>query len=125
MKNDLLALCIGGSVGTLARYFLSGLIAHFLGSRFPYGTFSINILGCLILGFSFSLADERMLLGSTAWLLLVVGFCGAFTTFSTFILEIANLVKFEESWKAFLYLISSCAVGFAALRIGLWVGELI
>lgn len=125
MKNDLIALCVGGSIGTVLRYFLTGAIAHILGSKFPYGTLTVNLTGCLILGLLLSLTDERFALGSTAWIFLAVGFCGAFTTFSNFILEISNLVKFGESWKAFFYLIASCTFGFLVFRIGLWLGELI
>ena len=81
----LLNLIIGGSLGTLARYFLSGVCYQFLGAQFPYGTLIVNLFGCLVVGFLASISDEKFFLDSNSRLFLMAGFCGAFTTFSTFI----------------------------------------
>ena len=84
------SLALGGVAGTFARYVLGGVIYQLFGTSFPYGTLAVNLLGCLIIGFLAALAEEKFLLGPNARLLLMVGFCGAFTTFSTFIFETAN-----------------------------------
>ena len=118
-------LMIGGVAGTLARYALSGVIYRLFGIGFPYGTFVVNISGCFIVGFLVSLAEKKFVLNEQLRLLLMVGFCGAFTTFSTFILETNNLVKDGEFLKALLNIFLSVVVGFIVFRLGSYIGEII
>jgi fluoride exporter len=118
-------LAIGGSVGTISRYLLGGFVYSVFGASFPYGTLVVNLLGCLIIGFLSALAEEKFLLGSNMRVMLMVGFCGAFTTFSTFILETNNLVRDGEMLRAFMNLFISVLAGFILFRIGVLIAEIL
>jgi len=120
-----LGLITGGIAGTLARYTLAGLVYQICGTTFPYGTLVVNLVGCFLIGFLATLAEEKFLLGPHARLLLMTGFCGAFTTFSTFMLETANLIKDGEMLRAFLNLSLSVVVGFLVFRLGVFLAEII
>ncbi|MDD5217199.1 MAG: fluoride efflux transporter CrcB [Candidatus Omnitrophica bacterium] len=120
-----LALAIGGLTGTFARYFLAGMIYRHFGTSFPYGTLAVNLSGCFFIGLLAALSEEKFLLGPNARLLLMIGFCGAFTTFSTFILETANLMKSGETLRAFMNLLTSVIAGFIVFRLGFLLGETI
>ena len=121
----LLNLIIGGATGTIARYFLAGSVYRFMGSNFPYGTLVVNLSGCFILGFLASLADKKFLLGPDAKILLMIGFCGAFTTFSTLIFETDVLVRNGEVSRAFINIFASIILGFFLFRAGAFLGEVI
>lgn len=123
--NKFILLAVGGTAGTVARYLLGGAVYGITGTAFPYGTLVINLLGCLIVGFLAALTEERFLLGSDMRILLMIGFCGAFTTFSTFILETSNLIRDGETMRAFLNVIVSVAAGFILFRIGMFLGDII
>ena len=118
-------LIIGGTVGTLSRYLLSGVVYQAFGTNFPYGTLLVNLIGCFLIGFLAAASEEKFLLGPHARILLMVGFCGAFTTFSTFMLETANLMKDGEMLKVFLNVAVSVVVGFLIFRLGVLLGEII
>ena len=119
----ILYLLTGGGAGTVARYFLSDLILKLSGHGLPYGTFIVNIVGCAILGTLVVISETRFHLRPGFQLLLMAGFCGAFTTFSTFILEISHLIRDGYSVKAFGYLIFSVSVGFLFFRLGVYLAE--
>ena len=116
-------LVIGGIAGTVCRYVLSGLVYETAGTNFPYGTLVVNLLGCLIIGFLSALSESKLMLGPQMRVLWMAGFCGAFTTFSTLMLETANLMKDGESMKAFWNVALSLLVGFAVFRLGVFLGE--
>ena len=118
-----LMLAIGSLTGGFARYYMAGFVYRALGSSFPYGTFAVNMAGCFLVGILSSLADKKFLIGPDEKLLLMIGFCGAFTTFSTFMLETANLMKDGQTWQAFLNVALSVIVGFFILRLGISLGE--
>lgn len=119
------SLAFGGVAGTLARYVLSGIAYRIFGINFPYGTLVVNGIGCFVIGFLTSVSQEKFLLGPEARLLLMAGFCGAFTTFSTLILETDNLLKGGEVLKAFVNVLASVIVGFIVFRAGMFLGEII
>jgi len=118
-------LIVGGIAGTVARYVLAGVVYQVFGTNFPYGTLAVNLIGCFAIGFLAALAGEKFLLGPNTRLLLMAGFCGAFTTFSTFMLETANLIKDGETLRAFANVAVSIVVGFIVFRLGVLIGELI
>ena len=118
------ALVTGGVAGTVARYALSGFVYRFSGTDFPYGTLAVNLAGCLVIGFLSSLSEEKFLLGPNARLLLMAGFCGAFTTFSTFMLETGNLIRAGEMLRAFANVAVSVLAGFVLFRLGIFLAEL-
>ncbi|MHB9155948.1 MAG: fluoride efflux transporter CrcB [Endomicrobiales bacterium] len=118
-------LVIGGSIGTISRYLLGGFVYGVFGAAFPYGTMAVNLLGCFVVGFLSTMAEERFLLGSNVRLMLMIGFCGAFTTFSSLILETNNLVRDGEMMRAFMNLLLSVIIGFIFLRLGVLVAEIV
>ncbi len=125
MTTKLLYLCISGALGTVSRYALAGAVYRILGTGFPHGTFVVNMAGCFFIGLLAVLSEKKFVLGPEARLFLMIGFCGAFTTFSTFILESAQLIRAGEAGKAFLNVGASVALGFILLWLGMVAGELL
>jgi len=107
----------GGALGAVARWLLSGLLPRAEG-RFPWGTFVVNVTGCLLIGFLLALLDDREPAGRAWRALLVVGFLGAYTTFSTFGWETSDLVRGDAWGRAAAYAGGSVLFGFAAVRLG-------
>ena len=92
--NDVLVISIGAILGANARWFISRFASRILGTVFPYGTLFINVTGSFIVGFFMIWSSERVLLDPRWRLLVVIGFCGAFTTFSSFAFE--TMAYFEQ-----------------------------
>lgn len=120
-----LGLAAGGLLGTFARYFLSGAVHRVFGIAFPFGTLVVNLIGCFTIGFLAVLAEEKFLLGPAARVFLMIGFCGAFTTFSTFILETSNLTRDGESLYAFMNITLSVVLGFLVFSLGVMLARLV
>ena len=121
----IVALAIGSLAGGFARYYLAGAVYRILGTTFPYGTLAVNLTGCFLIGLFSVLAEEKFLIGPNGRLLLMVGFCGAFTTFSTFIFETSNLMRDGETLQTLLNITLSVIAGFLVFRMGILLGELI
>lgn len=115
-------LILGSVAGGLSRYLLAGAVYNVAGVTFPYGTFVVNISGSLLLGLLNALAQDKFLIGPQGRLLLMTGFCGAYTTFSTLILETSNLAKDGEWARAVLNVMASFIVGILLFRLGEWLG---
>jgi CrcB protein len=99
--NDFLIVSLGAILGANARYTLSRYTAKILGPAFPYGTLFINVSGSLVVGFFMIWATERVLIDPRWRLLVVIGFCGAFTTFSSYAFE--SMAYFEQGqWRLML-----------------------
>lgn len=124
MKGVLL-VALGGAMGSVARYKLSGLVLHHtIDWRFPAGTFAVNVLGCLVAGILAGLAEKHDLLSAEARLLLFTGVLGGFTTFSAFGLETMFLLKRGEVGIAVANVVVSVIAGLAALWLGLGLASL-
>lgn len=123
--TKILAIAAGSLAGGFARYYLAGFVYRLLGASFPYGTFAVNLVGCFLIGFFSVLAEKKFLMGPEARILLMISFCGAFTTFSTFIFETSNLIKDGQMGHALLNVLLSVIAGFLVLRLGVLLGELI
>ena len=114
-------IAIGGSLGSLARYWVGATIAGRLGTKFPYGTFVINITACVIIGFSLAFLGQRTGLNPAWRFLIPVGFVGAYSTFSTFEWEAFSSLQAGRPSVAGLYVIVSIVAGLVAV----WCGVLI
>jgi fluoride exporter len=93
---------VGAVAGASARYFLSGYVAKSLASAFPYGTLLINVSGSFLLGFFLVLTGERMLVDARWRLLIAIGFCGSYTTFSSYAFETFALFE-QGQWGLLLW----------------------
>ena len=122
---NVLCVIAGSIVGGLSRYYLAGLVQRISGSSFPYGTLAVNLTGCLLIGFIASAAGVRFSLNAPARVLLITGFCGAFTTFSAFMVESDFLLKNGQGWLTLLNILISLFGGFALFRFGTLLGKLI
>jgi CrcB protein len=119
MLNNLIILGLGGFFGAISRYLLSSSVQNMLkDSSFPYGTLAVNILGCFVLGALAHLAETKGLLDAQTHLFLLVGFVGAFTTFSTFSLESASLFQNGQSAAGMLNILGSNLLGVGFVFIG-------
>ncbi len=117
MWKIILAVGLGGFLGSVGRYFAGVFIQGRMGEGWPAGTFAVNVLGCLLIGAIFVLA-ERIPLNQEWRLFLAIGFCGGLTTFSSFSFEIFNLLRTGQSQVAFYYVVLSVLFGLA----GVWAG---
>lgn len=117
--KSLLIVALGGALGSVARYKLSGFVLHHtLDWRFPAGTFAVNVIGCLVAGVLAGLAERHDFLGPEARLLLFTGVLGGFTTFSAFGLETMFLLKRGEFAVAAANIVVSVIAGLVALWLG-------
>ncbi len=116
-------LILGGALGTLTRYGLSTLALRWWGSRFPYGTLLVNILGCFIIGAAAAFSAAKFSLNPQWRLFLMAGFCGALTTFSTFILETDLLVKDIHFLAALMNILCNITFCFFVFKGGILLGE--
>ena len=124
MGQKLLWLAVAGGLGTLSRYALSGLVQRFASGSFPWGTMAINAIGCLVFGILWTIFSERFAIAPEIRIVLLVGFLGAFTTFSTAIAETGQLM-IDGAWlRAALYLVGGNAAGIATFFAGLALGRL-
>ena len=118
MKGMLL-VGLGGFAGSVARYKLGGLVLHLTAQeRFPWGTFAVNVAGCLLAGVLAGLAEEYELFGPDTRLLVFTGLLGGFTTFSAFGLDALFLMRRGEVGTALLYAGGSVILGLAAAWVG-------
>lgn len=112
---------LGGSLGSIARYWVGSVVASKLGTRFPYGTFVINVTACVIIGFSLELLGKHVEFSPTWRYLVPTGFVGAYSTFSTFEWETFTNLQIGSFSIAGLYVASSIVLGLMAV----WCGAMI
>lgn len=111
-------IALGAVVGACARYFLSDLVARHISTAFPYGTLLINLTGSLILGFFLIYSTERVLLDPRWRLLIAIGFCGSYTTFSSYAFETFALMEQSQWLMTGLNILFSNALCLAAVLAG-------
>jgi len=120
-----LMIAVGGSLGSVARFWVGSTIGGRMGVRFPFGTLVVNITACLIIGFALTWFGERAEI-SPAWRYLVaVGFIGAYSTFSTYEWETLSTLRSGAFALASLYALGSMALGLAATWCGAALAEMI
>ncbi|MGB0205246.1 MAG: fluoride efflux transporter CrcB [Neptuniibacter sp.] len=121
--QQLIAIAIGGALGALGRYWMSGLLNN-AEYRIPYGTLTCNVLGSFLMGVCFVLILEKSKLSPEMRPLLMVGFMGAFTTFSTFSMETIAMLQEGHVMSAAIYILLSVLLCLVALYGGLWFTRL-
>ena len=118
MFKTILLVGSGGFVGSVSRYYISKIIQDSSFASFPAGTLSVNVIGSLIIGFLIGLALKNPSFSLEWRLILMVGFCGGFTTFSTFTSENLKLIQDGQFFFVFLYTGLSIFLGFLAVYLG-------
>jgi len=118
-------LSAAGALGTLSRYGLSGLVQRLAGSLFPWGTLAVNSIGCFLFGLVWVLAAERLVISGEARLVILTGFMGAFTTFSTFTAETGQMLLRAEWAAGMANVFGGVAVGLLCFFLGLFLGRLV
>ena len=113
-----LFIAIGGALGSIARYVVGSTITNRMGTRFPYGTFVINLTACLIIGFFLAAAGRRAEINPAWRFLIPIGFVGAYSTFSTFEWETFVHLQTSDFLIAALYLSLSILLGLLAVWLG-------
>ncbi len=128
MAQKLILIAMAGALGTLMRYAVAGIVQKGLAgptaTGFPYGTLAVNIMGCFLFGLVYSLAEERLLISGQMRIVLLAGFMGAFTTFSTFGFETAELVRDSQWTLALANALAQNIAGIAAVFIGFAAGRI-
>ncbi len=122
---QILVIMLGGSLGALMRFIVSNSVTAKLGSNFPYGTLTVNVLGSFVMGFLAMFLVERMGLDPLLRLGIFVGFLGAFTTFSTFSMETLDLFEQGESLRALMNMFVSVVLSVLAVWLGVLAGKTI
>jgi fluoride exporter len=119
-------ISVGGALGALSRYGLSGFVQNKLKiESFPWGTFSVNVVGCFFFGVVWMFAERHIQVSPTIRTALLIGFAGSFTTFSTLIFESTELLRTSQYLALTGNLIGQVIIGSIALVIGISIGKLL
>jgi len=122
MTKTLIAIFLGGGTGSVLRYVIQQLINENLTTNFPWGTFTVNVLGSFLIGLFYALS-ARLGLSAEIRLLLTTGLCGGFTTFSTFSNDGVLLLKQGHSGTFILYTLASVIIGIIMVWVGAMTGK--
>lgn len=117
-----IAIMAGAVPGALSRYYITAWSARWLGIRFPFGTFLINLSGALLMGFFATLAIRQVISSPNLQLLITTGFLGSYTTFSTYALDACVLWRSGSRLKFLVYWLGSVVIGGICLEIGIGLG---
>jgi len=125
MIQKLLLIGLAGGLGTLARYGLAGLVQRWAGAGFPWGTAAVNTVGCFLFGATWAVVGEHLALSGEARSVILIGFLGAFTTFSTLVGETGQLLADSEWLLAGGNILLQNTLGIAVFFLGLAAGRLV
>ena len=125
MIRTILFIGLGSFAGGVSRYLLSHFIQNATTTSFPLGTLIVNILGCFVIGILYGIFDKGGLMNSDLRLFLTMGFCGGFTTFSTFMAENVALLKGNNLFYLSMNLTASILIGFLMLFLGTLIIKLL
>ena len=121
--NQVLAIAAGGAVGSVLRFWMSTWVHSFAGRSFPYGTLTVNVVGCLAMGFLFVLFFDRLSDNAVLRAGILIGVLGGFTTFSSFSIETFSLIEQGAWFKAFINMFGSLVLCVAATWVGVILGR--
>ena len=119
------AVAVGGALGAMARYAISTWIFQVSSHKFPYATLTVNVLGSFVMGILFVVIIERSALPVEMRSLWMIGFLGAFTTFSTFSLDALNLWQNGHLFMALLYVLATVVLCLFAISSSIWLTRLL
>jgi CrcB protein len=121
--QSFLVVFLGGGLGSVIRFSLNKWISSLHTQHFPWGTLTINVAACLVLGVVVGLADHKQIISPLVRLFWIVGFCGGFSTFSTFSNETLELIQNGFTASSLIYIATSVLLCIGATYGGLLVGE--
>jgi CrcB protein len=113
-----LYVALGGALGSVARYLLSMAVHRYAAAGFPYGTFTVNIIGCAVFGLIVGFAEHRIELSHAGRAFFLVGILGGFTTFSAFTFDTLELLRTAAFFRAAFNVLGQITIGLAALWLG-------
>lgn len=124
MLKSIIPVAVGGAAGSVVRFLLARMVQNFTVVPFPAGTMFVNVLGCFVIGVIYGLCSGRCRFDDSMVLLLTTGFCGGFTTFSTFSAESLALFRSGSIVTGAIYAGGSVALGIAAVALGMQITKM-
>lgn len=122
---NIVLVFLGGGIGAAARYWLSGIVYQKMNTDFPYGTLTVNAIGCLLIGILMTAMEERFLAQPSLRVFLTIGILGGFTTFSSFSFETIALLRDGEILYALVNIFTSLFVCLFGTWVGMQIGKLL
>lgn len=123
--DKLLLIGFAGGLGAIVRFFLSRLVSTHTGETFPWGTLTVNVAGCLLFGLLWGMGEDREWFSDRVRLTLLIGFLGAFTTFSSFAYETVTLIRDQQYWWAGCNIAAQNILGIAAVLLGIGASRIL
>lgn len=120
-----LLVAAGGAAGSVARYLLDGAVYSLLPPTFPYGTFVVNMTGCLLFGLLIGVAEDRLAVGTAARTFILIGILGGFTTFSSFTFETVQLLRDGQWLRGSINIVGQVAGGLVMLWAGITIPRMV